>query len=523
MTNKLSKSLCGVAAVALFALAGGSAFAADPVYVFKKYAPGLVGNFALTPSSSSLSFGPVVAGHEDTPQTLTLLNTGTSPISFASLTAPSGFAQTNNCGFLQPGAGCQVTVTFAPPSAGAYASNFVATYDGARQLTVALSGTGTPASAIGALLGTSLAFGSVQMGSNGSLSVSLSNTGGSNLAVSSITSNNAAFTIPSGCTTVAPGASCAIGVLFTPTGTSAETGTLTVVDNAAGSPRTVSLSGTGLSAIASLSGTSVNFGSVNLGATSTLGVQITNTGNQTLSIDSATVDGSASFTAMHNCSSVAPGAVCTANITFSPVAPGSPTGTLSLVSDAPGSPHAIALSGSAAVVFATWNPAATIRGTLSNGNLDFTAEYRGQALATVAKTSGKYYWEVPVASAGRWNPGVGVCNTAAYYYNDFHQQADCSLLYISGSGTWYWFTNGSASNSLGALQSGDILGYALDIDSRMLHVYLNGTLKSSHATPATGALMPAVGDAGASGGFAHANFGQAPLLYTPAGYNAGFF
>lgn len=43
---------------------------------------------------------------------------------------------------------------------------------------------------------------------------------------------------------MAAGASCSIGVFFDPTTTGTRTGTLTVSDNAAGSPQTVSLSGT---------------------------------------------------------------------------------------------------------------------------------------------------------------------------------------------------------------------------------------------------------------------------------------
>jgi len=46
---------------------------------------------------------------------------------------------------------------------------------------------------------------------------------------------------------VAPGGSCTVQVTFTPTATGSRTGSLTIMDNAPGSPQSVSLSGTGVS------------------------------------------------------------------------------------------------------------------------------------------------------------------------------------------------------------------------------------------------------------------------------------
>jgi hypothetical protein len=63
--------------------------------------------------------------------------------------------------------------------------------------------------------------------------------------------------------TLAGGASCTINVLFTPTATGTRTATLNIVDNAAGSPQTVALTGTGTNSpvtigVASGSSSSVN-------------------------------------------------------------------------------------------------------------------------------------------------------------------------------------------------------------------------------------------------------------------------
>jgi len=68
------------------------------------------------------------------------------------------------------------------------------------------------------------------------------------LAVS-IESENASppvFAVTSECKeTLAPGQSCKVSVMFTPTGTSEQSGELTINDNAIGSPQSVGLSGTG--------------------------------------------------------------------------------------------------------------------------------------------------------------------------------------------------------------------------------------------------------------------------------------
>lgn len=75
--------------------------------------------------------------------------------------------------------------------------------------------------------------------------VSFANTGTATLAISGITISGP-FTQSSTCgSTLAAGASCAFTLTFAPTSTGAATGTLTITDNAAGSPHTVSLSGTG--------------------------------------------------------------------------------------------------------------------------------------------------------------------------------------------------------------------------------------------------------------------------------------
>src|SRR5262249_34977236 len=112
--------------------------------------------------------------------------------------------------------------------------------------TASLSGTGAAAVPVAGLSPTSLTFGSQTVGTTSAAQgLTLSNTGTAALAISGIaTSGDFAQTNNCG-TSLAAGANCTINVTFTPTATGARTGTLSVTDNAAGSPQTASLSGTG--------------------------------------------------------------------------------------------------------------------------------------------------------------------------------------------------------------------------------------------------------------------------------------
>ena len=99
--------------------------------------------------------------------------------------------------------------------------------------------------------------------------VFLTNIGTGALALTSITTSGD-FTGVNNCgTTVAVGASCGIAITFTPSAVGARTGSISVVDDATGSPHTVTLSGTGQTAPASTGGTPA--GSYTIGISGTVG------------------------------------------------------------------------------------------------------------------------------------------------------------------------------------------------------------------------------------------------------------
>ncbi|HZC06970.1 MAG TPA: N,N-dimethylformamidase beta subunit family domain-containing protein, partial [Ktedonobacterales bacterium] len=242
----------------------------------------------------------------------------------------------------------------------------------ARQITANIlnrfiSGSGAaPAPAV-SLTPTSLTFANQTIGTtSGGQTVQLTNSGTADLSITSISvagTNAADFaqanTCPTGSATLAAGANCAITVNFSPTSSGTRTASIAIADNAAGSPQSVALSGSGVSATdpaVTLNPTSVNFGGQNIGSTSApQTVTLTNSGNGPLSISNISLAGTnaSDFAQTNTCptgtSTLAVGANCTINVTFSPTASGARTASLSITDNAPNSPQSLALSGNGAV------------------------------------------------------------------------------------------------------------------------------------------------------------------------------
>jgi hypothetical protein len=95
----------------------------------------------------------------------------------------------------------------------------------------------------------------------------------------------------------------------------------------------------------SLNPTSLTFSTQTVGTTSSAqAVTLSNTGNAALSITGIAASGD--FGESNNCgSSVAAGANCTINVTFTPTQSGSRSGTLSVTDNAAASPQSVLLSG----------------------------------------------------------------------------------------------------------------------------------------------------------------------------------
>ena len=177
------------------------------------------------------------------------------------------------------------------------------------------------------------------------LPVTLTNSSTVAITVSGI-STSAGFAQTNNCgSTLAATSSCTINVTFTPSAAGSASGTLSVTDDAAGSPQTVSLSGMGASPGVTFSPSSLAFGNQILNTTSQAQpVMLTNSGTATLSISGTST--SAGFAQTNNCgSTLAATSSCTINVTFTPSAAGSASGTFSVTDDAAGSPQTVSLTG----------------------------------------------------------------------------------------------------------------------------------------------------------------------------------
>jgi hypothetical protein len=199
----------------------------------------------------------------------------------------------------------------------------------------------------------SLLFGPTLLNTpSASQAVTLTNVGTAALAISSIaTSGN--FSQTNTCpANLAAAQSCRINVRFTPTSLGVLTGTLTIIDADPTSPQLVSLSGTGVDPAAVLSPTSLNFGTILRGTAKTLPITLSNaTGTAALTINGISFGGAnpRQFTQTNNCGgSLAIGATCTINVTFSTGRGGRPAtynATLNVSDSAPGSPQIATLTG----------------------------------------------------------------------------------------------------------------------------------------------------------------------------------
>ena len=183
----------------------------------------------------------------------------------------------------------------------------------------------------------------------------MTNYGSATLPISNIAISGAfSQTNTCGSSLAGNGASCTISVKFNPTTVGALTGTLKVSDGAAGSPHTVSLTGTGTAPapIVKLSPTTLDFGDQVFGIKSSpKTVTLTNTGSANLAISATTIGGT-DFAQTNDCAkTLSVGANCTLTVTFKPTKTGTLAGSIDVVDNAAGTPHRVSLKGNGVAVF----------------------------------------------------------------------------------------------------------------------------------------------------------------------------
>jgi len=325
--------------------------AGDDVTVLSLSGAGVNAPGTLSANPTSIAFGSIQIGATSN-KSETLTNTGNGPVtisqanvtgagmSVVGLTLPTTLAVNQSVNF---------TVRFNPAAAGNVNGNLAIISDGTNSpLNIGLTGTGVTQGQLTANPA-SLSFGNVVVGSNKSLTETLTNSGGSSLTVSAASATGTGISI-SGLTvpvTLNAGQSTSFTVKFAPSAPGDVSGGITITSNGSNPTLTISATGTGVAAGAlSANPTSLSFGSVQVGSNSSLSETLTNTGGSNVTVSQANVTGTGfSVNGLTLPATLTPNQSVTFHVKFAPSAAGTVNGNLAIVSDAPGSPLNIALTG----------------------------------------------------------------------------------------------------------------------------------------------------------------------------------
>ncbi|MGC1835619.1 MAG: choice-of-anchor D domain-containing protein, partial [Candidatus Acidiferrales bacterium] len=357
---------------------------------------GTTGQAQLTMSPASVSYGNVAVGSSAT-QTITLTNSGNATLTVSQASA-------SGTGFSVSGASWPMTINagssgsfsavFAPTSAAAATGSIsVVSNAPGSPAAIALSGTGVQGQ-----LGASPAsvnFGSVNVGSSGSQTVTLTNSGSASLTISQATASGTGFSV-SGITTpltLGAGQSASFTAKFSPTSAGSVSGSVSIVNNGPNSPISVALNGSGTATAPqlSISPASVSYGNVAVGSSVPQTITLTNSGNGTLTVTQASASGTgfsvggASWPMTINA-----GSSGSFSAVFAPTSAGAATGSISVVSNAPGSPAAIALSGTGTQGQLGASPASVNFGSVnvgSSGSQTVTLTNSGSASLTISQAT----------------------------------------------------------------------------------------------------------------------------------------
>jgi hypothetical protein len=256
---------------------------------------------------------------------------------------------------------------------------------------------------------------------------SVTNTGSTNLVITKIAATNLTeFPLTlDGCAgaTLTTGQQCLIAAKFAPSLGGARTGTISITDNATGSPQTLSLSGTGYGVPgATLTPASLTFASQNIGAAgASQQITLKNPGTDKLVISGIALTGvhTADYTQTNTCTaSLAPAASCVITVTFKPTAAGTRGASVTVTdnaNNASGSAQNAALTGTGVAV-----PTAAV----SPATLTFPSTNTGATAAALTATlTNAGSGPLTIASIA-----VGGTNSA-----DFISTNNCGATLVAGS------------------------------------------------------------------------------------------
>jgi hypothetical protein len=401
------------------------------------HAVNLLGNGVATAptimlSPSALAYDLAVTGTTSNPQGVTISNTTASTVTGLSVVPSGDYALGfNSCGTsLNANSSCSVNVTFSPTAAGSRTGTITVNNSAGTQK-VNLAGFGATPVLSALLRESSVVFADrVVTTSSPSQSIVFQNTGNSPITISSITLTGADFGISNGCpvspSTFAPSPfGCTISVTFTPTATGTLNGSIKIIDNAPGSPRTINLKGNGLAPTQGIVVTPPTSGLVfsnqDVGTPSNgQNIMLTNTGNSPVTISKVKVaTGATDYGISDGCTGILQpgpfGNACFITVTFTPAAAGTRAGSIQVTDTAPGSPRAINLTGTGVTPTQTVVVSPTsivfgnqVKGTTSSVIQTVTVSNTGNAPVTFTNATLTGDFSIPFnGCTGSLAPGAG--------------------------------------------------------------------------------------------------------------------
>jgi Abnormal spindle-like microcephaly-assoc'd, ASPM-SPD-2-Hydin/Protein of unknown function (DUF1573) len=372
---------------------------------------GTAATVTLSASPSNLSFASINAGSSSS-KSVTISNTGNTSLTVSQVSVSAKDFKVSGMSTpvtLAAGQNTAMTVSFSPTASENITGNITVTSSQGASAVIAVSGSGLQPALT--LTPSSASFGNVTEGSPATQTVQLANSGTGTLTISQVSVAGSGFStgtlsLP---ITLSSGQASNFNVEFNPTAAGAITGSVTIVSNAPNSPAVIGLSGTGVAATQTLafSATSLSFGSVDTGSSSSQNVTITNSGNTSVTISQISESGTG-FTLSGTATPVTltAGQKMTFSVEFSPSSTGSDTGTVTVTSNATGSPATVSLSGTGVSASHT----ATLTWTASTSTVSGYNVYR-------STTSGSGYAKMNsgLVAAVTYSD-TAVENGVTYYY-----------------------------------------------------------------------------------------------------------
>jgi hypothetical protein len=361
----------------------------------------VVTGVAIEISPSTVSFGNVAMGQSAT-KTVTLTNTGTEALSVSGIAvAGTGFTASGPHLpiSLASGQSTSISAVFKPTAGNADKGTITITSNAAGSPSlVTLSGTGTTGTTAAAALTvtpTTIAFGSVAVGSEQTQTVHVENTGNETATISKLTISGTGVSLSgmTAPTTLAAGQTVNLTVAYKPVAAGTLTASLAIASNATNPNVVVGINATATSSTLAATPSSVSFGNVVVGSNTTQTIRLQNIGTSEVKISAITPSvSSIAISGVTTPINLAPGTSATLTAAYKPTAAGSVTGKITVTSNAVGSPTIVDLSATAAAAAVQLTPSASSLsfGSVtvgSSGTSQLTVKSTGNTNATISKVT----------------------------------------------------------------------------------------------------------------------------------------